>query len=404
VLRFIRIEGFDRCIVLSAQVFTALIPLFIIIASAAPAGEEDVISDMLIDRFALTDESAEAVEQLFSAPPGATSSVTVFSALLLLYSGVAFTRRFQRMYRAAWDQQKVGVRSTVFATLGLLVLVIEIVVAYGIRALFEKFPLEWLWTIPLSLATGVVLWTSIPYLLLDRQVHWRRLLFAGGLSAVAMTAFSIATPIYMPQLMESYTAEFGLFGITITILGWLLAASFVLVSCAAIGAEFDLSDQRWVMALKVRFSLTDPGRELPVAEPEAARRGLTSGDLLALIRVLKNWLIMTAAVWLATALVPGIDVAGGFLTYLGISLLIGLVNAVLGPVLNWLAGSLSWVRLGVSALLVNSILLAVTAGLSPRMDIDGFASAVFGALVLAVTSTVLEVVLRPVEPSAGDTV
>jgi membrane protein len=396
VLRFIRMEGFDRCIVISAQAFTALIPLFIIVASAAPAGEEDVLSDAIINRFALTGESAAAVEALFSTPPGATSSVTFFSAFLLLYSGVAFTRRMQRMYRAAWEQQKVAMRSTVFATLGLLALIAEMVVAYGIRSLVERFPLDWLWTIPISMATGLVLWTSIPYLLLDRQVHWRRLLFAGGLSAVAMTAFSIATPIYMPELMTRYTNEFGLFGITITILGWLLAVSFVLVASAAIGAEFDASDARWLMALKVRFKLMDPGLELPMEEPEGARRGLTSGDLLALIRVLKNWLIMSAAVWIATALVPGIDVYGGFATYLGISLIIGLVNAVLGPVLSWLAGSLSWVRLGVSALLVNGILLAVTAGLSPRMDIDGFASAVLGALVLALAGTVLEMVFRPV--------
>ena len=112
----------------------------------------------------------------------------------------------------------------------------------------------------------------------------------------------------MPELMTRATNEFGLFGITITIIGWLLAASFILVACAAIGAEFDASDARWLMGLKVRFGLVDPGHE--VARSRAcgtARRGLTSADLLALIRVLINWLIMSAAVWIATALVPGID-------------------------------------------------------------------------------------------------
>ena len=123
----------------------------------------------------------------------------------------------------------------------------------------------------------------------------------------------------------------------------------------------------------------DPGRELPVVEPVGALRGLTTGDLLALIRVLKNWLIMTAAVWIATAVVPGIDVHGGLGTYLAISLIFGLVNAALGPVLQWLAGSLSWLTLGVSALLANGLLFATTAGLSPQMDIAGLGSAVLGA-------------------------
>ena len=350
ILRFVFMEGFDRSIVLSAQAFTALIPLFIVVASLAPAGEEDLISQAIIDRFALTGESAAAVEQLFTTPPGATSSVSVFSAFLLLYSGVAFTRRLQRMYRAAWGQEKVGVRSTVFATLGLLALVTEVVVAYGIRAIVEHFPLDWLWAIPLSAATGLVLWTSIPYLLLDRQVHWRRLLVTGGASAAAMTVFPVATPIYMPEMMTRATNEFGLFGITITLIGWLLAAAFVIVACAA--------DRRRVRRLgravaggpEGALQAHGPRPGAPRRRPAGgARRGLTSGDLLALIRVLKNWLIMTAAVWIATAVVPGIDVHGGFGTYLAVSLIFGLVNAVLGPVLQWLAGSLSWLtprRLG----------------------------------------------------------
>jgi membrane protein len=397
VLRFVRMEGFDRAIVISAQAFTALIPLFIIVASAAPAGQEDAISESIIRRFALTGDSAAAVEQLFSTPSGATSSVTLFSAFLLLYSGVAFTRRMQRMYRAAWGQEKVGVRSTVFATLGLLALVAEIAVAYAIRAIFAKLPLDWLWAIPLSAATGLVLWTSIPYLLLDRQVHWRRLLVVGGASAVAMTIFAIGTPIYMPQIMTNATNNFGLFGITITLIGYLLALSFVLVSCAAIGAEFDASNAPWLVALKVRFRLMDPGVDPPVEEPAAARRGLTSGDLLALIRVLKNWLIMSAAVWIAAALVPGIDVHGGFGTYLAIALIFGLVNAALGPVLEWLAGSLTWLTLGVSALLVNGLLFATTAGLTPQMDIAGLGSAVLGAVTVALAGTLLELVFRPVQ-------
>jgi len=401
ILRFVLMEGFDRSIVLSAQVFTALIPLFIIVASVAPAGQEDVISEGIIKRFALSGASADAVEQLFDAPAGATSSVTVFSALLLIYSGIAFTRRLQRMYRAAWRREQAGIRSALFATLGLAALILEFVVAYGIREFTTLFPFEWLWAIPISLVTGLVLWTSIPYLLLERQLHWRRLLVAGGSAAVGMTIFAIGTPIYMPDVMTRATNEFGLFGVTITLIGWLLAASFILVAATAIGAEFDSSDAPWLVGLKVRFGLVDPAAEAPVTI-STERLGLTRGDLAALTRVLVNWLIMIAAVWIATAVVPGIVVNGGLGTYLAISLLFGLVNAVLGPVLYWLAGSQSWLRLGGSALIVNGILFAVTAGLSPNLDIGGLGGAVLGALVVAVASTLLELVFRPIPEGSSD--
>ena len=341
------------------------------------------------------------MEQLFDTPAGATSSVTVFSALLLIYSGVAFTRRLQRMYRAAWGREQAGIRSALFATLGLAALILEFVVAYGIREFTTLFPFEWLWAIPISLVTGLVLWTSIPYLLLERQLHWRRLLVAGGAAAVGMTIFAIGTPIYMPDVMTRATNEFGLFGVTITLIGWLLAASFILVAATAIGAEFDSSDAPWLVRLKVRFGLVDPAAEAPVTIA-TERLGLTSGDLAALTRVLVNWLIMIAAVWIATAVVPGIVVNGGLGTYLAISLLFGLVNAVLGPVLYWLAGSQSWLRLGGSALIVNGILFAVTAGLSPNLDIGGLGGAVLGALVVAVASTLLELVFRPIPEGSSD--
>ena len=206
--------------------------------------------------------------------------------------------------------------------------------------------------------------------------------------------------------MASYSNEFGLFGITIALIGWLLVAAFLLVASTAIAAEFDASDARWLTTIKVRFNLVDPGQEPLVASEARHPRGLTSDDLLVLVRVLKNWLIMTGAVWIATALVPGIDVSGGFATYLSISLLVGLVNAVLGPVLHWLAGSVSWIRLGVSALLVNGVLLAVTAGISPRLDIDGLGSAVVGAFVVAIAGTLLELFFRPVPDAStpGDEV
>ena len=57
----------------------------------------------------------------------------------------------------------------------------------------------------------------------------------------------MATTIYMPGLIERSTNGFGLFGITISIIGWLLAVAVILVASAAIGAEFDACQARWVL-------------------------------------------------------------------------------------------------------------------------------------------------------------
>jgi uncharacterized BrkB/YihY/UPF0761 family membrane protein len=249
VQRFLAMAGFARGIVLASQAFTALIPLLILTSTLAPAGQEDVVAQTVITKFGLTGSSADSVEQLFQVPEGATSTISVFSALLLLFSGLSFARRMQTMYRQAWGREKQGVRSGLFAALGLVTMLAEVLVLYALRGLFRNLPLAWLLTFPLAAATGLLLWTSIPYLLLNREVHWRRLLAVGGVSAIGTSLYGVASTIYMPSTIQRYTNEFGLFGITIALIGWLLAVSAVLVGGAAIGAVFDESRAPWVIAL-----------------------------------------------------------------------------------------------------------------------------------------------------------
>jgi membrane protein len=395
VRRFLSMSGIDCCIVLSSQAFTALIPLLILVSALAPAGEPDVVATTLITKFGLSGDSADAVAQLFHVPEGSSSNIGTFSALLVLFSGVSFTRRLQRMYRAAFEQQNAGVRSGLFAALGLLALLAEVLVLYSLRSAVKTLPFGWVLTLPLTAATGVVLWTSIPYLLLNRQVHWRRLLVGGAVSAVGSTVYGVATSLYMPGLVDRYTREFGLFGITIAIIGWLLAVSGILVGATAVGAEFDRSQVHWALRLRTRLRLYDPAAGPPPTPPPGDTSGLTSDDLLLLVRVLGNWAVLAAAVWAATALVPGIHVTGGVLTYLGVSLLLGLVNAVLGPLLHLVALPLTVLTLGLFALVVNGLLLAMTAWMSSDLDVDGLAAAVLGAVVVAVVTTLLELVLRP---------
>ena len=258
VHRFIRMEGIDRSLVLSSQAFTALIPLLILVSALASPGARDAVARTIITKFGLSGDSAASVEELFEVSIGAESTLGFASAVLLLYSGVSFTRRLQKMYRAAWNQEKRGVRSNLFATLGLFVFLVEVLLLYGIMTLVRDLQVSWWFVLVLSALVGLVPWTSIPYLLLDRRVHWRRLLVAGGLTATAMAIYSTATTFYMPELIVDYTEQFGLFGVTIAIIGWLLGAAGIVVAATAIGAEFDQTGESWALRVKRRLRLAEP--------------------------------------------------------------------------------------------------------------------------------------------------
>jgi putative membrane protein len=103
-----------------------------------------------------------------------------------------------------------------------------------------------------------------------------------------------------------------------------------------------------------------------------------------LVRVLVN----TATIALAAAIVPGMRVDGVWPALLA-GLVLGLVNALVRPVLVVLTLPLTVLTLGLFLLVLNGICLALTAWLVTGFDLDGFLPAVLGALVISVVSWIL---------------
>ena len=103
-----------------------------------------------------------------------------------------------------------------------------------------------------------------------------------------------------------------------------------------------------------------------------------------------HFLAEAVAIWIATLIVPGIHVYGGAITYLWIGILFGLVNAILGTILRVLTIPLILLTLGLMSFAITVAMLALTASLSSKLDIDGFWSAVGAAFVVAIVSAVIE--------------
>jgi putative membrane protein len=110
-------------------------------------------------------------------------------------------------------------------------------------------------------------------------------------------------------------------------------------------------------------------------------------------KLLVRWAVLAVAVAVAAAIVPGVTVHGGVLATLWVAALFGLVNAVLGPILRLLSLPFTLLTLGLFALVVNGLLVAITAGLSDKLDVGGFLSAILAALVISLVSAVLNRVL-----------
>jgi len=97
---------------------------------------------------------------------------------------------------------------------------------------------------------------------------------------------------------------------------------------------------------------------------------------------------------------PGLDVdpnldgpLGEYGTYLWIGLIFGVVNAIVGPVLRLLSLPFVVLTLGLFLLVINAALLALTAGITDRLTVDGFGTAIIGGLILAVAGWVADQLL-----------
>lgn len=97
-----------------------------------------------------------------------------------------------------------------------------------------------------------------------------------------------------------------------------------------------------------------------------------------------RWLVGGLGLWLASELVPGISIRGGW-TLIGSALLLGLVNAIVRPVLVILTLPITILTLGLFLLVINAATLSFVASLFENFTIDGFWSAFLGALVVSIT-------------------
>jgi len=108
-----------------------------------------------------------------------------------------------------------------------------------------------------------------------------------------------------------------------------------------------------------------------------------------LMKLIVVWLVVAAAIAITAAVVPSVEIDGGFVALLGVALLFGLVNALVGPLLRLISLPLTLVTFGLFALVINAALLAITAGLSDTLDVGGFFPTVLAAIVISVVTAAL---------------
>ena len=104
-------------------------------------------------------------------------------------------------------------------------------------------------------------------------------------------------------------------------------------------------------------------------------------------------LIVALGLWLASALVPGIQVQDGW-TLIGAALLLGIVNALVRPLIVLLTLPITVLTLGLFLPVINAAMLGLVASFEGFI-ISGFWSALLGSMVVSLTGWIVSWFIGP---------
>jgi putative membrane protein len=107
-----------------------------------------------------------------------------------------------------------------------------------------------------------------------------------------------------------------------------------------------------------------------------------------LTHIIVSWLLSALALWIVAQIIPGIQVRS-FGDALIATIVIAVVNAIIGPILRLLALPLIFLTLGLFLLVINALLLKLASLMTPGFKVHGFLSAVIGSVVLTLLNFVL---------------
>jgi hypothetical protein len=237
VARFNEIDGMDKSLLLSLEVFTTVIPLMILgygfmsgfAESASPA-------TAVIRSFGITSPLTEVVRETFSSSAELSSLWTVAGLAGFLFWGIPMSITVAGMFAAAWRREQFGMlerlgRGAGWFALYLVALSLRQELAYGA---WTHLPL---WAgIAVSLIPAWIFWSITPVILVRGGGRGFKFLMVAGLAGALIDGLLIpvAARLVFPSLLEGFLA-FGPIGVAMALLTWCaaVAAGWVVTACAS---------------------------------------------------------------------------------------------------------------------------------------------------------------------------
>lgn len=131
----------------------------------------------------------------------------------------------------------------------------------------------------------------------------------------------------------------------------------------------------------------DDGRVIRLDEHRRKHKS-ESGEKETMPGILVRWLITTMAILLVPYLVSGVQVNGLGAALIAAAIL-GVMNALVRPVLILLTLPLTIVTLGLFILVINALLFQLAGAIVPGLEVASFWSAFFASIIVSIVSWIM---------------
>lgn len=112
--------------------------------------------------------------------------------------------------------------------------------------------------------------------------------------------------------------------------------------------------------------------------------------------ILANWILSSLTILVVARYLPGFRV-DSFTTALVVALILGIINALIKPIILILTLPINILTLGLFTFVINAAILIFVSRLVPGFAIAGFGPALIAAVVLWLISTIIHFVVFPVK-------
>jgi len=112
-----------------------------------------------------------------------------------------------------------------------------------------------------------------------------------------------------------------------------------------------------------------------------------------LLHIIVGWIASALALWIVGQIIPGIRIRDFRAALIG-TLIIGVVDAIVGPVARFVAFPLTILTLGLFLLVINAFLLKLASLFTPGFQVEGFLAALIGSVILTLLTSVLQAIAK----------